>query len=139
MDLTVRLTNAILLLVIDAKTCSCHEGVVVIAHCRGGWVMRLYRIKTRFLGKDLDQYASLGHFLAENDDGIYDRINTAHKYGEWPESVGMTREAIIAAKGDYESDYMGEFYDQKFGWEDLGEVSAEEITHLKRFNVLAAE
>jgi hypothetical protein len=46
-------------------------------------------------------------------------------------------EAIIAAKGDYDSKYMGEFYDQKYGWEDLGEVSAEDIASLKRLKILS--
>ena len=98
--------------------------------------MRLYKIKTHFYGKDLNKEASLGCVVAENDDGIYDHINKRHKYDEWPESVQMSREEIIAAKGDYNSEYMGEFYDQKYGWEDLGEVSDEDIAGLRRLKVL---
>lgn len=99
--------------------------------------MRLYKIKTHFYGKDLDEEASLGYAVAENDDGIYDHINKKYKYDGWPESVEMTREEIIASNGDYDSEYMGEFYDQKYGWEDLGEVSTEDIAHLKRLMVVA--
>lgn len=98
--------------------------------------MRLYKVKTHFYGKDLDEEASLEYMVAENDDGIYDHINKKHKYNDWPESVDMTREAIIAAKGDYDSGYRGEFYDQKYGWEDFGEVSAIEIASLKRLMIL---
>ena len=98
--------------------------------------MRLYRIKTHFYGKDLDAEPNLGYAVAENDDGIYDHINKKHKYNEWPEFVEMTREAIVAAKGDYDSEYMGEFYDQRYGWEDLGEVSADDVANLKRLKVL---
>jgi len=54
--------------------------------------MRLYKIRTHFYGKDLDEEASLGYAVAENDDGIYDHINKKNKYDEWPESVEMTRE-----------------------------------------------
>jgi hypothetical protein len=98
--------------------------------------MRLYRIMTHFYGKDLDRGASLGFAVAENDEGIYEYINQKYKYNDWPESVQMDREAIIAAKGDLGSDYMGEFYDQKYGWEDLGEVSADEVANLKRMKIL---
>ena len=98
--------------------------------------MRLYRIKTHFYGKDLDAEANLGYAVAENDDGIYDHINKNKFGGKWPEFVEMTREAIIAEEGDCDSEYMGEFYDQKYGWEDLGEVSADDIANLKRLKVL---
>lgn len=102
-------------------------------------MMKLYRIRTGFWGKDLNEEAILEYVVAENDDGIYDHVNRKFKYDEWPDSVDMTREEIIEAKGDFGSAYMGEFYDQKFGWEDLGEVSAEDIAHLKRLKILAAE
>lgn len=98
--------------------------------------MRLYKIKTHFYGKDLDEEVILGYAVAENDDGIYDHINEKIMYDEWPDSVGMTRENIIAAKGDYDSKYMGEFYTQKYGWEDLGEVSADDVANLKRLKIL---
>ncbi len=102
--------------------------------------MRIYKIRTHFYGKDLNEEASLGYAIAENDDGIYDHINKEyHKYGEWHECVNMTREEIIAAKGDYESESMGEFYDQKYGWEDLGEVSPDDVANLKRLKILAVE
>ena len=98
--------------------------------------MRLYKIRTHFYGKDLDKEACLGYAVAENDDGIYDHISEKYKYDEWPEVVEMTREAIIAAKGDYDSAFTGEFYDQKYRWDDLGEVSADDIAMLKRLKVI---
>lgn len=98
---------------------------------------RLYKIKTHFYGKDLDEEASLGYAVAKNENGIYDHINKKyHKRYEWSELVKMTREEIIAAKGDYDSKDMGEYYNQKYGWEDLGEVSADDIANLKRLKVL---
>ena len=99
--------------------------------------MRFYKIKTHFYGKDLDEETALGYAVAENEGGIYDLINKKYRYNEWPELVEMTREEIVAAKGDYDSEYMGEFYDQKYGWEDLGEVSADDIANLNRLRVLA--
>lgn len=98
--------------------------------------MKLYKIRTHFYGKDLDEETSLGYTVAENDEGIFDHINKEYKYDEWPELVEMTREEIIAAKGDYNSEYMGEFYDQKYGWENLGHVSSEDIACLKRLGIL---
>jgi hypothetical protein len=99
--------------------------------------MRLYKIITQFIGKDLDKGTLLGYVVVENDDAVYDHINTKYKYSDWPSSVKMTREGIVAAKGDFGSEYMGEFYDQKFGWEDLGEISTEDISHLRRLKVIA--
>jgi hypothetical protein len=99
--------------------------------------MHLYKITTRFLGKDLNKFATLTYLVAENEDGVYDHINEKHMGNDWSESVNMTREVIIAVKGDFKSDYMGEFYDQKFGWEDLGEVSVEDIANLKRLKILS--
>ena len=98
--------------------------------------MRLYKIRTHFFGKDLDEEAILGYAVAENDADIYDHINKKHRGDEWPELVEMTREEIIAAKGDYDSEHMGEFYDQKYGWEDLGKVSTDDVANLKRLKIL---
>ncbi len=98
--------------------------------------MKLYKITTHFYGKDLDEAAILGHVVAETDEAVYDHINKEYKCDDWPSSVNMTREAIVAERGDHGSEYMGEFYDQKYGWEDLGEVSIEDATCLKRFGIL---
>lgn len=99
--------------------------------------MRIYKIKTHFYGKDLNKEAMLGYAIAENEESIYGYINEKYKYGEWPECVEMTREEIVAAKGDYDSECMGEFYDQRYGWEDLGEVSVDDIANLKRMKILS--
>ncbi len=100
--------------------------------------MKLYRITTQFIGKDLDETVMIGYIVAENDEAVYAYIEKKEKWDEWPESVDMTREAIIAAKGDFNSEYMGEFYDQKYGWEDCGDITAEEVAPLERLGVLAA-
>src|ERR1700722_6022223 len=98
--------------------------------------MRLYKNKTHFYGKDLDQEAMLGYIVAENDEGAYGHINQTYFDEEWPESVEMDRDDIIAKKGDESSEYIGEFYDQKYGREDLGEISAEVIVRLKAHKIL---
>jgi hypothetical protein len=98
--------------------------------------MKLYRITTRFLGKDLNQNAVLGYVVKEGEDGIYDHIEKKFKFGDWPSSVHMSCADIIADKGDTNSEYEGEFYDQKYGWEDLGEVSETDVAHLKRLGIL---
>lgn len=99
--------------------------------------MRLFKITTKFLGKDLNKEVLLGYLVVENGGMVFDHINEKYNYGEWPEAVDMTREAIIEARGDDESEYMGEFYDQKYGWEDLGEISDDDIAHLKRLKIIA--
>lgn len=101
-------------------------------------VVKLYQIKTRIIGKDLDETVTIGFIVAESDEAVYDHIDEKHQYGGWAESVHLTREEIIAAKGDFGTKYMGEFFDQKFGWEELGEVTPEEIATLRRLGVLAA-
>lgn len=98
--------------------------------------MKLYRITTKFLGKDLNQNAVLGYVVNESEDGIYDHIEKEFKFGDWPGSVHMSGADIIAAKGDMNSEYEGEFYDQKYGWEDLGEVSEADVAHLKRLGII---
>jgi hypothetical protein len=100
-------------------------------------MIKLYEITTAFWGKDLNEDAILGYLLAESADDVYEHINKKMgHYGHWSESVNMTREEIIAAEGDFESDYMGEFYDQKYGWEDLGEITPEDIACLQYFKIL---
>ncbi|MDP2668429.1 MAG: hypothetical protein Q8P07_01160 [bacterium] len=99
--------------------------------------MRLYKIKTHFYGKDLNEEAILGYTVADNETGIYDHINKKFKYDGWPDSVMMTQEEIIIAKGDYDSEYMGEFYDQKYGWEDLGEISGGDFASLVRLKIVS--
>lgn len=98
--------------------------------------MRLYRIKTHFYAKDLDEGAILGYILAENGLKVYDYINEKYMYGDWSEIVMRDREEIIAEEGDFDSENTGEFYDQKYGWEDLGEVSSDDIATLKRLKIL---
>lgn len=98
--------------------------------------MRLYKIRTHFWGKDLDEEAILGYVVVARDGEIYGYINKKFRRNQWPELVGMTQEEIVAAKGDYESEFLGEFYDQKFGWEDLGEISSKDIANLKRLKII---
>lgn len=102
--------------------------------------MKLYRITSEFWGKDLNEKVIIGYIVAENDEAVYAFIESTYIYVEdsWPESVEMTREAILAAHGDFDSKYLGEFYDQKFGWEDCGGITAEEIATLQRLGVLPA-
>lgn len=99
--------------------------------------MRLYRVRTHFIAKDLDKDAILEFILAKNEDEVYEYINNKHCIGDWPGCAEMTREDIMAARGDFDADPHGEFYDQKFGWDDLREVSSEEIATLKRLGILA--
>lgn len=98
--------------------------------------MKLFEIITAFWGKDLEEEAILGYVVGETADAAYDYINDKHRYGDWPEQVAMTREELIAAEGDFQTEYMGEFYDQKYGWKDLGVIAPEDIACFQYFKIL---
>jgi|GEM_PF-4013443 hypothetical protein len=111
--------------------------------------MRLFRVKTRFLGKDLDETVLLGYLVAMTDDEVFEEISKQHCYGAWPgdkegyeddpdelADIDAKKQEIVEARGDFDSEYDGEFYDQKYGWEDLGEISEQDIATLKRLDLL---
>ncbi len=99
-------------------------------------LMKLYRIKILYLGKDLESEVTAEFITANSDEKVYEWINTNHKWSEWPECVEMSREDILKEKGDFSSEYMGEFYDEKFGWEELAEVTECDIKRLKELKIL---
>jgi hypothetical protein len=105
--------------------------------------MKLFKITTIFLGKDLEQRAILGFITRGTEDEVADYINEKYRYEEWfgeedegAEWLAEQKAKIIAAKGDLEAPYEGEFYDQKYGWEGLGEVTDEQIATLKALSVI---
>ena len=98
--------------------------------------MKLYKIITYFWGKDLNEQAFLGYLVKTSDEEVYEHINEEYKGNDWPESVNMDREDIINQKGDFDSGYMGEFYDQKYGWEEVGEITLEQITCLEQLSII---
>jgi len=102
--------------------------------------MKLYRIKIRLISEefDFDRTVVLEFVVAENDEAVFNYIDKCKYEGEWTMWVNMTRDKIIAAKGDFESRPYHIGIDQKFRWEDLGEVSPEEIATLRRLGILAA-
>ena len=98
--------------------------------------MNLFEITTAFWGKDLEEEAILGYVVGKTADAAYDYINVKHRYGDWADCVAMTREDIIAAEGDFQTEYMGEFYDQKYGWRDLGFIAPEDIACLQHYGMV---
>ena len=59
--------------------------------------MQLFKIRTHFYGKDLDEEASLGYVVAENDDAIYDYIDKA-----------QVQRVVGIRKDDSRGDHRGE-------------------------------
>jgi len=102
--------------------------------------MKLYVITVCYYGKDLNEEGTfLGYAVAENNDGIFDYINKNFVDGEWLELVKMTREAIIKAKDDHDSEYgkYSDFWDKTLGWKCIcDEVSDEDIATLERLGIL---
>jgi hypothetical protein len=108
--------------------------------------MKLYIIKTLFLGKDLNNKATMGLVLAENDEEIFGIVSKKWAYwqkrlDDWRydgpnEYADRWENFILENCGDFTDDYHGEFYDQKFAWECLGSIMDEEIKTLQKFNLL---
>ena len=119
---------------------------------------KLYRILTPLTfphvpteGRKRDE-ATVAHVLAENDEEVYEYIEcrffTGNKYQEpgWCAFCEtLSRKKILKKKGDYTVKkpnppdtlfYFGEVYSLGFRWEDLGEVSPEEIAVLQRLGTL---
>lgn len=104
---------------------------------------KLYRIKTQFLGKDLNEEAILGYVVADTEAEVADHINKKHKCSEWfgaegyddIEDIQAQRTDYMANRGDFHTEYDGEFYDQKYGWEEVGEIADAEITILKLLGI----
>jgi hypothetical protein len=110
-------------------------------------VLHLYRINTKFLGKDLEEKAILGYVAAENVDQVIDHIrnsrdetwaDTWYPKGGWKKD-DQKRADYIANQGDFHTEYDGEFYDQKYGWNDLGEITPEQVETLKKLVDLKLE
>lgn len=98
--------------------------------------MKLFEIITEFWGKDLEESAILGYAVGETAETAFNYINEKHCYSDWAGCVGMTREDIITAEGDFETEYLGEFYDQKYGWKDLGHIAPEDIACFQHYGIL---
>ena len=100
--------------------------------------MKLYKIKTLFITGDTQEEALVGYLVANNDTEVYEYISDNIAWGEpWEaqyESGAKNR--ILEAHSDYEEEYMGEEYDQKYSWEEVDSISSEESRVLNKFNVL---
>ncbi|OGZ05698.1 MAG: hypothetical protein A2762_02570 [Candidatus Lloydbacteria bacterium RIFCSPHIGHO2_01_FULL_54_11] len=104
---------------------------------------RLYRITTHFWGKDLDEGAILGYVVADSPEEVAEHISQKVHGGEWfgyesddgAEAVEETRLDYIAKQGDFHTEPAGEFYDQKYGWEEVGEVTDEQVTTLAALKI----
>lgn len=101
--------------------------------------MQLYKITTLFLGKDLHESAILGYLAAENDEAVYQYISDHIAWGEpWETQYEKgAKERIMEKCNDFEEEYLGEFYDQKYGWERVSPLIADdELEVLKRYGIL---
>lgn len=123
-------------------------------------MQKLYRILTPLTfphipteGRKCDE-ATVAFVLAENDEAICDYIESRFYEGDEYQEPGwcafleegeLTREEIIEMKGDYtvqEPDppitlfLCGEIFRLGFRWEDLGEISPEEMAVLQRLGIL---
>jgi len=102
--------------------------------------MKLYKVSAIFQGKDLNHKSTAGYLTAESDEDVYEILNKMlfkEDYDEeWDQYYAINKEILINARGDWEQEWMGEFFDIKYIWEDLGDMSAEDFKILDKFNVL---
>ena len=103
---------------------------------------KLYRVTTQFWGKDLNEKAILGYVVAKTDLEVADHISKKYKGGErfdWGtdgDALEGKRGEYIANRGDFHTEYAGEFYDQKYGWEEIAQISDEQIIVLKTLGIV---
>ena len=91
------------------------------------------------MGKDFQEEALLGYILATNDEEVYQYISDNYAWGEpWERQYeNGVKTQIMTNKGDYDEEYLGEGYDQKYSWEEvLPTPTKEEIQVLKKFEIL---
>lgn len=106
--------------------------------------MKLYKIKTLFLGKDLSESAILEYVVAEDDAEVFAYIDDKYFGNEWPEcylereddNVNEQVKYMVENKGDFEEEYLGEFYDQKYGWEEVCDIDEVQIGVLKDLKII---
>ncbi len=100
--------------------------------------MKLYLIKTRLMGDELDQESIIGLLPAGTREEVYHYISTHYTWGEpsWEDQYeNGTKARILEKGGDFQEEYLGDQYDQKFSWEDLGELTEKEIKTIKKIGI----
>ncbi len=111
--------------------------------------MKLYKIITLLLGKDLDEEAIVEYVVASNDNELFCYIDD--NYAHWSDGFDMDDydastdvekefrrlvKRIKTNRGDFEEEYDGEFYDQKYKWEEVCEVTKDEAKILKKLKII---
>lgn len=102
----------------------------------------LYRIYAIFMGKDLNHEVTMGYLVTDSgDEEVYKTLSGILQYDDYEEGWGFSYgedggKRIIKKRGDYDEDYLGEFYDIKYRWEKVKKISEDEVKVLKKFNVL---
>ncbi len=106
--------------------------------------MKLYKVLQLFLGKDLSESVPTYYVIGNSDEDVYNWINknifgADRDFDAWADMYDDPdkKKEIMLNKGDFNEEYMGEFYDIKYGWEEVGEISPTEIETFKRFNLIS--
>jgi len=112
--------------------------------------MKLYAIIVNYQGKDLDAKEKGWYITANNEEEVFNHLSKTQfedyegeeegsgvsEWANYYDGDKKTKERIIKNKGDFDEQYMGEFYDIKYGWEEIGEVTDAEAEVLKKFKIL---
>lgn len=97
----------------------------------------LYTIYVKYLGKDLDNEEIKERIISSSEEEVYAYVDEKYYSEDWPECSDMSKEDIMKDKGDYEAEYMGEFYDTKIRWELAAEnISDEDIAVLLKYKII---
>ena len=99
--------------------------------------MKLYKVTCRIIGKGtyLDEDVELGFVIGLNDGPVFAHIKDKYTIDCWETSSFLKEKAreTGAQIFGYEDRAC---YIKQYGWEDLGEISEEEIECLKRLGLI---
>ena len=106
--------------------------------------MRLFRLKTQFVGKHLDKTVMLGFVLAGSEEQVARHISWKYRYGEWlgddtssdPEERERLLSDYVEHKGDFHAPPEGDYHTQMLGWEEMGEVTEGQASVLRAVGVV---
>ncbi len=90
------------------------------------------------MGDAVDQESILGFLLGLSAEKVYDFIAKNYTWGEpsWEDQYEHgAKKRILEKCGDFYEEYLGDKYDQKFAWVDLGTATEAELSTLKKYKL----
>ncbi len=86
----------------------------------------------------MNQESVLGFVLRNSVEDVYNFIAKHYTWGEpgWEDQYEHgAKNRILTAGGDFREEYLGDQYDQKFAWAEVGEPTETELATLRKFKI----